>query len=219
MKNNDDVTFLIFAKAPIPGLAKTRLIPFIGQEQAAELQKRMLCNIVEKVATLEIDTVQIWCTPDSQHPVFMDCQQQYKVSLYNQIEGDLGQKMAFGLDYAFQQCGRVIIVGTDCPVLSTQDIHDAMNQLIQDNEAVIIPAEDGGYVLIGLNKNEPVVFKDIDWGTNQVLKQTLNHFEKLNIHYQVLNKKWDVDEIDDLKRLSQIEHFQHLTAGIIDKTQ
>lgn len=184
----------IFAKAPIPGQVKTRLIPKLGPKGATNLHKQLVKHCLQKFNGLF--SIQLWCAPDEYHPFFQACQSEFSISLHRQQGADLGERMA----YALASAAPAVLIGSDCPSLNAQNIHDAFSALQQGNPVVLAPAEDGGYVLIGMQQLVPEILIDMPWGESQVLTETRARLLKLGQHWQELPTQWDVDRAEDVER-------------------
>ncbi|HET9175338.1 MAG TPA: TIGR04282 family arsenosugar biosynthesis glycosyltransferase [Pseudolabrys sp.] len=198
--SNKSVSIAILAKAPIPGLAKTRLIPAIGAHGAAVLQERLTERAVATALAAEIGPVTLWCAPDSTHPAFLKLVARSRITLRPQTDGDLGARM---LAATAASGGPVLVIGTDCPALMEVHLRSAANALRDGTDVVLIPAEDGGYVLIGTRSTQPALFADISWGTQTVLAETR---ARVMAHRLVLAERpplWDVDTEIDLARLER----------------
>ena len=189
---------IVFAKAPITGAVKRRLIPAIGAEAACRLHELMVEHGVAKVVKAGLGDVQLWCAPDTQHPLFHALQQRYSISLHKQTGNDLGERMHHAFDAALRDYRQVLIVGTDCPFLNTKLMAEAINALAHADSAVITPAHDGGYVLLGLSRNERHLFDDMEWGTAQVCQETLSRLDKYHYQCKVTNTIHDIDRYEDL---------------------
>ncbi len=189
------INIAILSRAPVPGQTKTRLIPALGAAGAAELHRRLLHKTVRTALAAQIGPVTLWCTPDTTHPEFVACQQLGPLRLRSQVEGDLGQRMLATID------SPTLIIGTDCPLLSVEILAQAATALL-DHDAVLIPAADGGYVLIGLRQPHPAVFADIAWGSASVLDSTRQRLQQVGYSWSELPTLWDVDEPADLARLA-----------------
>lgn len=196
-----DARILIFAKAPEPGYAKTRLIPALGADGAADLQSRLLERMIREVSTANLCPVELWCAPNTNHPVFQDLAGGYALSLYSQIDGDLGERMCFAADEALCRSGMVLLIGVDCPLMDADYLRHALDWLGGDDDAVLGPAEDGGYVLLGLKCSEPSLFQDIPWGSDEVLACTRTKLKALGMRWRELLVLWDLDRPGDLERL------------------
>ncbi len=196
-----DTRLLIFARAPVPGQCKTRLTPFINAEQASQLHQKLVTHTLGKFALDPVCQVELCCTPDVDHAFFLQLQLQYDIRLQQQSCGDLGQKMAQAMKQSLETCRRTIIIGTDCPTLSRQHLTDIINQLKTENLASIIPATDGGYVLIGLQQFNAAIFQNINWGTESVMQQTAAQLDQLGWRWQKNQALNDIDRPEDLNRL------------------
>ena len=116
---------IVFARAPQPGKAKTRLIPALGKAGAAELHSRLVVHCLRAAADARIGPVELWCTPDTSDPFFRECQRSLGVSLYAQGDGDLGARMQHAFESAFARSRHAILVGSDIPALSPRYLRDA----------------------------------------------------------------------------------------------
>ena len=193
----------IMAKAPVAGFAKTRLIHLLGAVGAAELQYWLLQKTLATALTAKVGPISLWCAPDCEHPAFLHCAKQANVNCYQQPAGDIGQRMLAAAQRPWDGLGTVII-GTDCPTLKTGDILQACQAICEGNDAAIIPAEDGGYVLIALRQPYAELFADIDWSTPLVMKQTTQRAQTAGIRLLEFLPKWDVDLAEDFARLISV---------------
>lgn len=196
-----DFTLLVFAKAPVPGSSKTRLIPLLGAAGAAQAQLRLLHHTLNTAAAAAPVQLQLWCAPDATHPELRTAATRCGATLHVQQGADLGARMAHAFHSAFTTARRVICIGTDCPALSAAHLRDAAAQLKAGNDAVLVPAEDGGYTLIGLARDEPRLFSGISWGSDQVLAQTRTRLRDCALRWQELETLWDIDRPQDWQRL------------------
>src|SRR5712664_3204663 len=194
---------IVLARAPQPGKAKTRLIPALGKAGAAALHRRLVLHCLRAAADARIGPVELWCTPDTSDPFFRECQRSLGVSLYAQGGGDLGARMQRAFESALARASRAILVGSDIPALSAQYLRDADQALGRGDDAAIGPAEDGGYVLIGLSRCDPELFRDIPWGGPEVLAETRRRLATLSWRSSELPVLWDVDRPGDLERLPE----------------
>lgn len=191
----------IMAKAPAPGLAKTRLIPLLGEAGAARAQRAFTLQTLATARAASTGEVTLWCAPDVLHRFFRALSRQCGVSTLDQPAGDLGHRMACAMTHHFKRTPHtpLLIVGTDCPVLTPEHIQRAADAL-QNADVVLIPAEDGGYVLIGVRKPLPEVLTDVEWSTSQVLDQTRERLRMAGASWHELPALWDVDEPADWLR-------------------
>ena len=194
---------VVFARAPQPGEAKTRLIPVLGKAGAAELHSRLVVHCLRAAADARIGPVELWCAPDTSDPFFRECQRSLGASLYAQGGGDLGARMQHAFESALARSRHAILVGSDIPALSVQYLRDADQALAQGNDVVIGPAEDGGYVLVGLSRCDPELFRGIPWGGSEALAETRRRIAALGWRAIELPALWDVDRPEDLERLPE----------------
>lgn len=199
-----DAVVLLFAKAPVPGEVNTRLVPFISAEQAAQLQEELIHDRLRECTSAALCDVQLWSSPDTRHACFVECTSRYRLSLHQQQGSDLGERMAYGQQRALQRYHKVIIIGSDAPALKADVIEQAINALDQ-SEVVIVPAEDGGFVLIAVNRWIPHMLDNVDWGTARVLAQTLQNADRLGFRYSMLDECWDIDRPEDLLLYRKIQ--------------
>jgi hypothetical protein len=193
MPRNTDVAVL--AKAPVPGFAKTRLIPAIGAHAAAVLQERLTARAVRTAVGADIGPVTLWCTPDCTHGTFVALAAQFVIQLREQPEGDLGARML-----AAMRDGPSLVIGTDCPALTPALLQNAARAL-QSHDVVLVPADDGGYVLIGSNTPQPSLFDNIAWSTPRVMAQTRERARAVGLSVHEFALLWDVDVETDLARM------------------
>lgn len=189
----------IFARAPVAGHCKTRLIPRLGPDGAARLQERLTAHMLETAAAADIGPVVLWCAPDAGHPFFARCVERFGVALRPQQGEDLGARMAF----AFAQAqGPLLLTGTDCPSIRAQDLQACARALNEGAQAVFLPAEDGGYGLVGLNRPAPFLFEAMAWSTPSVMEETRARLVRAGLRWREIRVIWDVDEPADVDRLT-----------------
>lgn len=198
-----DARLLVFAKAPVPGQVKTRLIPALGACRSAVLQRQLSEHTLTLVSHAKLCPVEMWCHPDTHHPFFKRCRSKFGVILRQQLGPGLGMRMYHALAVTLQQARCAVLIGTDCPGITVEDLHEALAALSTEADVVIGPAEDGGYVLIGMRRCSFQLFSGITWGGDQVLQQTRVRLGALNWWKRELASRWDVDRPQDLARLRQ----------------
>ena len=192
-------SLIIFSRYPEPGKTKTRLIPALGAEGAAQLQQQMTehtLNTARKLRALGNLTIEIHFTGGSKEQMaqWLGRDLQY----VPQVSGELGQKLQSALARAFNSnCQRVVVIGIDCPDLDRTILSDAFN-VLSDRDLVLGSAQDGGYYLIGLNRLFPQLFQSIAWGSDRVLHQTSEIARELKLHFGYLPTLADVDRPEDL---------------------
>jgi hypothetical protein len=193
------VQLAVLAKAPVPWLAKTRLIPALGPQGAARLQRQLTLQALRTALTAGLGVVTLWCAPDARHRFFRALQRTAGLRCLAQPGGDLGERMhsAFRLHCAQ---GPLLLIGTDCPVLRPDHLRQAAQALIDGADAVLQPAEDGGYVLVGLRRPQPALFQGMTWSTDQVMAQTRQRAREAGLRLHELDMLWDLDRPEDLAR-------------------
>lgn len=202
---------LIFAKAPIAGHAKSRMIPLLGAEGAAQLHRVITLWLLNKLPhRVESDVAgnkyetELWAASNMGHPFFKECVTKFGILLKQQQGSDLGERQFRAMESALLESEYVVIVGSDVVSLTQADIQLAFDVLEQGYELVISPAEDGGYGLIGCSKIEAEIFDEIVWGGEQVYSGMVNNLNRRNYNWKQLPEVWDLDRPDDLLRLSSV---------------
>ena len=199
---------IIFVKAPRPGFVKTRLAAAIGNEAACDAYRQLTETVLAKLTPLP--HVELRFTPD-------DAEDEIKPWLRKnwtaqpQGEGDLGQRM----HRAFAEAnGSAIIIGSDCPYLELCDLEDTAEAL-QTQSAVLGPAVDGGFWLIGLNAPCPALFEGIEWSTDVVLKTTLAKAKVQGLSVCQLRELSDVDTVEDWSGWRESNSRYDLTSEML----
>jgi len=201
---------LVFTRTPVPGRVKTRLIPAIGAERAANLHRAMLWRTVATAREAALGPVDVCCMPVCEHPYLQELASSFGVGLCVQDGGDLGERMHRALASALaggRASAGALLVGTDCPFLESGDLRTAATALVEGADAVIGPARDGGYYLIGVKRSDWKVFRDIEWGSERVLDVTRGRFETLGWQWRELETRSDVDRPEDLDALKDLMIF------------
>lgn len=195
---------IIFAKAPQPGFAKTRLIPALGAEGAAELARQMLFNTLREAIAAETGAVELCVTPaihhPAWHPAWRGIQLPANIGISDQGEGDLGARLACAVQRGLAHDEPVLLIGTDCVEMSAPLLRSAATAL-KHKDAVIYPATDGGYALLGLARFHPLLFEDMAWGTDSVAAETIGRVGRLGWSLKIGVPLHDIDEPDDLRHL------------------
>lgn len=209
-----DTRIIVFARAPEPGAVKTRLIPLLGAARAAALQRILIDHALATAFAAGIGPVELWCAPSAQHPLLAHCAERHAVAAASQCGGDLGARMLHAAAATLAIAQRVIIIGNDCPALTAGDLQRAAAALAGDHDAVLIPAEDGGYVLIGLRCCDARLFTDIGWGSSRVMATTRERLATLGWRWCELQSSWDVDRPVDYQRLVASGIIPHLEQAL-----
>lgn len=196
MKKN---ALIIFIKNLIAGHVKTRLAATLGNDAAMDIYKQLLKNIHDKIQSLDVDKIVFYSN-------FIDDDIWEKNLFQKEIQkgNDLGERMKNAFESSFIKAyEKIVIIGTDCPGIDENILKHTFAKL--DNfEIVIGPATDGGYYLLGMRKENPILFENIEWSTGKVLKQTINLCKKNHLSYFLLPELSDIDEVKDLI------HFENL---------
>lgn len=190
---------LVFGREPRAGRVKTRLIPALGAAGAAALYKQMLIDTVAKASCIDNVDVELWCDFSEMQPIICTAlAQQYGVALHRQGEGDLGERMwqAFTAD-PLPGVRPTLLIGSDCYGYTRGYLLEAFDALAA-HDAVIGPAMDGGYVLIGMNRPERRLFEAMPWSTGAVLGRTRLRFDEISWRYAELPVLRDIDAPSDL---------------------
>lgn len=195
---------MLFAREPKLGAVKTRLAAQIGDESALRLYRAMLRRVVETIEQSALAELQLWAASDREHGEFLALCDFQDIRL--QRGGDIGSRMrhAAAAELARDGVECVLIVGADCPALTADYLERALEALAAGVEVVLGPARDGGYVLIGLRRIPANLFRAVDWGGSEVLRQTLARARDLGLSHQLLEPSWDVDDVDDLPLLEEL---------------
>jgi len=191
---------IVFAKAPVAGLAKTRLVPALGAPGAASLAAWLLDRTVATGAGAGFARLELCVTPDALHPAFDALRARHALALTVQGDGDLGVRMERALARALIDHDRALLIGTDAPGLDTARLRQA-DRALDDHDAVFVPALDGGYVLVGLRRPAPALFTDIAWSTPTVMARTRERARAAGLRCAELAPLPDVDEPADLVHL------------------
>jgi uncharacterized protein len=191
---------MVFCKAPVAGQVKTRLDNALTPNQCVEVHTELSLKTLDLVTHSKLWPVQLWCSPSTEHVFFSSIATQYDIALRQQQGKDLGERMHYAFCSALKTYRHALIIGCDCPSLTQSDLVTALTALTDGNDVVLAPAEDGGYVLIGLNQPHPEPFDDIPWGTPQVLEKTRERITQYSFQHVEIKEQWDVDTPADLLR-------------------
>ena len=195
----------VFAKYPRLGKVKTRLIPEVGEQAAFDLQIAMLDDLLWRLHG-SVD-IELWGTDSAAKPHYKSLIKDYHLGFRRQCEGDLGIRMENAVASALLRGRLPILVGADCPAIDI-DLIDAMTEELESGaDAVMVPAEDGGYVALGLAVKNYQLFRGIKWGSKHVANQTLEAMFRTGIECAVFEPVRDVDRLKDVRKLAkQVDH-------------
>ncbi|MFY0593499.1 TIGR04282 family arsenosugar biosynthesis glycosyltransferase [Roseivirga sp.] len=185
---------IIFVKNPKLGKAKTRLAATVGKEKALAIYELLLEKTKQETINLDVDRIVYYSD-------FIDESDLWQNNLFYkglQIEGNLGEKISAVFQQAFTDgYERVCIIGSDCYDLTQDQLRSAFQEL-QNNQAVLGPAEDGGYYLLGISEMNSLLFENKNWSTETVGSDTIEDFKSLGMTYQILPTLNDIDTESDL---------------------
>ncbi len=188
---------IVFAKAPQPGRAKTRLIPALGAEGAANLARAMLLATVAEAQAAGVGPVELCVDPEPTHPAWPELQLPALIEWSAQGDGDLGARMARAARRGLQQGLPVLLIGTDCPDLDAERLRQSVAAL-ERADAVLVPTFDGGYALLGLRRFDASLFEDIPWSTASVADLTRARLDALGWRVELGPMLHDIDTPEDL---------------------
>ena len=208
MAGRDSTAVVVFARAPRPGMVKTRLAGLLGAEGAAGLHARLVKRTLETARAAGFRRIELHGAPDCDDPFFRFCAGHYGVTLTAQAPGDLGARMLAAFEAALATHARVLLVGSDCPALTARHLRQAERALREGTDAVLVPCEDGGYALVGLRRVEAKLFECIAWGSVSVMAETRDRLKQLGWTWREFETLWDVDRPEDYDRL--------LASGLLD---
>jgi rSAM/selenodomain-associated transferase 1 len=194
---------LVFTKIPQVGRVKTRLIPVLGAEGASELYRRLLRRQIHWLARETNYPIQLWITPSKDHPLIRSLADDYHLTIRYQQGCDLGERMHHAAREALLHYRQAVLLGVDCPALTADYLHKACDWLATE-DAVLGPAEDGGYVLLGLKEAAAALFQGHHWGGGDVAETTRASLRGLGWRWRELPMLWDLDRPEDLPKLEEL---------------
>lgn len=200
-KNNTDKLLLIFTKNPIAGKVKTRLAKDLGDEKALEIYKFLLGHSVKFTTPIDADK-EVYYSDSVKHDDIWD---NNVYSKKQQFGEGLGERMFNAFKNGFEEgYKKIIVIGSDMYDIDSNDIENAFRKL-EEHKYVIGPALDGGYYLFGMKTLNSEVFRNKEWGTSSVLKDTLKDLEDNDV--ELLESRNDVDLLDDIKEHPAFQKF------------
>ncbi|MDY6828757.1 MAG: TIGR04282 family arsenosugar biosynthesis glycosyltransferase [Pseudomonadota bacterium] len=201
----------VFGRAPEPGVSKTRLIPRLGAAGAAKLHAQLLRHTFRALQPAQ-DRLEFWATPRALDDRFVGVVPA-SVPRFDQQGADLGARMAHALRDGLRRSEAVVLVGSDAPGVDAQYVCGGLRALAAGADLVLGPAEDGGYVLVGLRRLHPELFLDIPWGSAEVMVQTESRARALGLSILRLETLWDIDRPSDVERLRNWQRNNHWYGG------
>ena len=213
----------IMAKAPLPGTVKTRLVPPLTAEQAAELYRALLVDQFEQLSQVGGAARYVFYAPANAEEVLRELGGS-GYAYRAQSDGDLGARM----EHVFTELRclghrNIVLVGSDLPALPLQILDDAFMRLArQEAQVVLGPSRDGGYYLIGMNQSAPEIFDNMTWSHDRVLADTTARLDGLGLSYRMLPTWFDLDVAEDFQRLRTLPRSEsrpalRRTLGCLEK--
>ena len=190
---------IVFGREPRPGQVKTRLIPALGAEGAARLYRRLLSTTLAIAAETPAERRALWLDGPERDGMAANQARRFGLSVHQQHGGDLGGRMAHAFGQTLSNETSAVLIGSDCPEYTAAYLTDAFDAL-RHADAVIGPAGDGGYVLIGLRRRDRRLFDGIAWGGDGVLTATRERLKRLAWSWYELPTLHDLDRPEDLDR-------------------
>ncbi len=195
---------IVVGKAPVAGSAKTRLVPPLSAEDAADLYRGFLLDTLELAASLDWERTSLVHPRGDGPPLVALLANQQHIELLEQRSAGLGDALAYAFEHHFAEgFDTAILIGSDNPTLSVGPVQAAWQSLQAGADVVIGPTLDGGYYLIGMRRPHLGVFAGIEWSTPRVYGQTLERARELLLRVQPVSEWYDVDEPADLERLTR----------------
>lgn len=201
MKEN---ALIIFIKNLIPGQVKTRIAATLGNDVAMEIYQQLLKNLNNKIQSLKVEKIVFYSEfieEDIWNPTIFQKEIQQGNDLGERMENGFKASLAAGYKKA-------IIIGSDCPGMDENILNDSFEKLT-GFDIVIGPATDGGYYLLGMKKNHPYLFQNIEWSTDKVLQQTIDLCNRNHLSYYLLPELSDIDEEKDLRHFHELVMFKN----------
>lgn len=196
-----DFEVVVFTKPAIPHRVKTRLIGELTAEQAAELHRAFVGDVLDELRRGSMELSIAWAlASDEGVPNWPEA---VGIEGFPQRGDGLGERLYHGLSRALRDRPMAAAIGSDHPELRWQTVADARQHLLDGADVVLGPSEDGGYYLVGVTRDglQKRLFEDIDWSTERVLDQTLERAQELDARVELLPPGTDVDVAEDLHRL------------------
>jgi len=197
-----ETCLIVFARTPVRGSVKTRMRPFLSEDDCLRLHSLLLRLWMGRLRDWGLGQVQktVFLTPldaDRAEPG-LKLQVPEGVAVETQQGDDLGERLSHALNQKWNEGFRkLVFIGTDSPVLGIEDLQAAF-QALEQNDVVLGPATDGGYYLIGFSALLPMVFSSISWGTSEVFRETVQRMERNSVRWQCLRESFDLDTYEDL---------------------
>jgi rSAM/selenodomain-associated transferase 1 len=204
------------SKSPELGRVKTRMQPYLTPEQSLQLHIDLTQHALRSWSDVESLSLELWVDGDAENfkqkillPLQKACLKNDPLNfpIHPQPQGDLGHRMSYAVKSALSRgASGAFVVGTDCPFNDERYLQQAIKKL-DSSDVVLGPANDGGYVLIGVKKNHPELFEKIPWGTSSVLEDTKKVIKEKSLTSDSLPALSDIDFPEDLHLLAEKNIF------------
>lgn len=198
------VHVLVFGRSPVAGQAKTRLIPALGAQGAADLYRLLLEHALATASAAKLDRVTLWLDAEPVADEVVALAGRHGVEIAVQVAGDLGLRMHDALSRTLAAGALPLLMGSDVPALTPATLEQAATLLRGGRDVVLSPALDGGYGLIGVARPLPLLFEAMPWSTETVLAETRARCAREGVDLVELEALWDLDEPADLERLAEV---------------
>jgi len=197
-----------FARAPVAGFVKTRMLPHLSRQEALKLHESLVIMCCKQLIASGLAEVQLWVDDQPDHPLFLSCLDRGVSSIKVQRGSDLGEKMFDCLSHSLREYQSVILVGSDCPAIDDRYLREAF-QALESAPLVFGPAFDGGYVLLGATEVRTELFDNIGWGGSDVLTNSLRAAKRLGLEASLLEALHDIDRPSDLEHYPEHDLIRH----------
>ncbi|MBT4522275.1 MAG: glycosyltransferase [Halieaceae bacterium] len=207
----NDLLLIQFAKAPLAGTVKTRMMPTLTAEEACALHWELMLWTCRNLNQAHIAPVELWISGDCRHPAVQQCRELGVKAVREQRGTDLGRRMYHALQQGLARYSQVILVGSDCPQIDAAYLAQAV-AVLEDHSLVLGPATDGGYVLIGARDIWPEIFTDIQWGEDSVYADTVERINICDLSWAKIDTLTDIDRPSDLPRWTELRDGEQLPS-------
>lgn len=198
----------LFAKAPLAGRVKTRMSSSLSEQECLQLHLDLLACVAANAAALPAQDYVVELHITGEHRVFDALSERYGFVQKLQVGRDLGQRMSHAVCESLRDCESVLLVGADCPFVDC-DMISAILRADRHNQAVMVPAADGGYAALLLRDHDISLFSDIAWGSEEVAQTTISRLQALHWGFHVLPSCPDIDRPEDLAYLGEVPALAH----------
>ena len=200
MGTRAETTLIVFARAPVAGRVKTRLAARLGDARAARVHQRLTALALRTALVARCGKVELHAA--TAHRWLFALGRRARVAVRLQRGADLGERMARATRAALRRSRRVLLIGSDCPELAPRELRRAASWLSGGADAVLAPAHDGGYGLIGLKRRAEFLFVAMPWGSGRVYAETARRLKNASWRVRALAPIADVDRAEDLERVA-----------------